>query len=105
MSRRVVRVANSTLQFISSALGFISKYDEGWEKIYYLSHLVECSINDNIPNNAGEMRYIWFQDVLRIVMQADKSCIIPKHDVKNVFRNFPVVSHSQWLLKFIWKER
>ena len=66
--RKVENVLNPTLPFISSPLGLVPKHDEGWKKIHHLSHHVERSVNNHIPDGAGEMRYTWFQDVLRMVI-------------------------------------
>lgn len=65
-----------------------------------MSHPVSCSVENQIPDEAGEMRYSQFQTVLQIVIQADKNYIILKRDIKYTFRNIPVASHYRWLLRF-----
>lgn len=55
-SRKVEEVSNPTLPFISSPLGLVPKHDGGWRKIHHLSHPVGRSVNDHIPDGAGEMR-------------------------------------------------
>ncbi len=103
--RQVEKVTNPTLPFISSPLGLVPKHDGGWRKIHHLSHPVDCSVNDHIPDGAGEMRYTRFQDVLQMVIRTGRNCIILKRDVKDAFKNVPVASHQQWLLGFMWEER
>lgn len=49
------------------------------------------------------MRYARFQDVLRMIIQAGRNCIILKRDVKDAFWNALVASHQQLLLGFMWK--
>lgn len=100
-SRKVEEVLNPNLPFISSPLGLIPKHDRGWRKIHHFSHPVGRSVNDHIPDGAGEMRYTWFQDVLRMVIRAGKNCVILKRDMRDAFRNVPVAPHQQWLLGFM----
>lgn len=101
----MARVINPSPPFISSPLGLVPKHDGGWKKIHHLSHPVRRSVNDNIPDGAGEMKYTRFQDVLHMVTRADRSCVVIKRDVKDAFKNVPVASHHQWLLGFMWKGR
>ena len=91
--RRVEEVTIPTMPFISSPLGLVPKHDGGWRKIHHLSHPVGCSVNDHIPDGAGEMRYTRFQDVLQMVIRAGRNCIILKRDVKDAFRNISVAPH------------
>ena len=91
--RRVKEVTIPIMPFISSPLDLVSKHDGGWRKIHHLSHPVGRSINNHIPDGAGEMRYTRFQDVLQMVIWAGRNCIILKRDVKDAFRNISVAPH------------
>ncbi len=51
------------------------------------------------------MRYTRFQEVLQLVINAGRQCDIIKRDVKDAFRNIPVVIQHRWLLGFRWEER
>lgn len=100
-SGRVTQVQDPpTPPFICSPLGLVPKYDEGWRRIHHLSHPPGKSVNDYIPDGAGEMRYTRFQEVLQLVTQAGRNCIILKRDVKDAFRNIPVARQHHWLLSF-----
>lgn len=102
---RVEEVAKLISPFISSLSKLVPKHNGGWRKIYHLSYSIGRLVNDHIPDNAGEMRYTWFQNVLQIVLQAERNCIIWKQDMKNAFKNNLVTSSQQWLLEFMWKEK
>ncbi len=88
--QRVVKVKAPAPLFISCPLGLVPKQDGGWRKIHHLSHPRVHSVNDHIPDGAGEIRYTCFQDVLRMVTRAGRNCVILKHDVKDDFRKVPV---------------
>lgn len=51
------------------------------------------------------MRYTRFQDILQMVIRAERGSVILKRDVKDAFRNVPVAPHQQWLLDFMRKKR
>ncbi len=69
------------------------KHNGSWRKIHQLSHPIACSVNNHIPDSVREMRYTQFQDILQMIIPADKNYIIMKHDVKDVFMNVPVVPY------------
>lgn len=87
--QRVVEVSPER-PFICSSLGLVPKHDGGWRKIHHLSHPVGRSVNDHIPDGAGEMRYSRLQDVLGMVIRGGRNCVIMKRDIKDAFRNVPV---------------
>ena len=92
--RRVEKVTNPTMPFISSPLDLVPKHDGGWRKIHHLFHPIGRSVNDHILDGVGEMKYTRFQDVLQMVIRAGRNYIILKRDVKDAFRNVPVASHQ-----------
>ena len=99
---RVVEVESPTPPFICSPLGLVPKHDGGWRRIHHLFYPRGSLVNDYIPDGAGELRYTRFQEVLQLVIQAGRNCIILKRDVKDAFRNVPVAPQHQWLLGFTW---
>lgn len=105
VSGRVVRVEKPTCSFICSSLGLVPKQDGGWRRIHHLSYPKGKSVNDYIPEGAGELEYTRFRDVLKLVTQAVRHCIILKTDVKDAFRNVPVAPQHQWLLGFQWSKK
>ncbi len=74
--QQVVEIKAPAPPFISSPLGLVPKHDGDWRKIHHLSHLRGHSVNDQIPDGKGEMRYTQFQDVLRMVTRAGRNCAI-----------------------------
>ena len=56
--------------FICPPLDLVPKHDRVWRRIHHLSHPRGESVNDYIPDGAGEMRYTRFQKVLQLVTNA-----------------------------------
>ncbi len=98
--RRVISVPTPIAPFISSPLGLVPKYDGGFRQIHHLSHPKGKSVNDHIPDGAGELRYTRFYEVLDLILKAGRYSIIIKRDVKDAFPNMPVAPQHQWLLGF-----
>ncbi len=67
--------------------------------------LIASSVNNYIPDGVGEIRYKYFQEVLQLVINAGRHCVIMKRDVKDAFRIVLVAPHYCWLLGFRWEER
>ena len=102
-SRRVIQLQGPpTPPYICSPLGLVPKHDGGWRRIHHLSHPRGESVNDHIPDGAGELKYTRFQEILQLVTEAGRHCIILKRDVKDAFKNIPVAPQHQWLLGFSW---
>ncbi len=99
---RVVEVEKPTPPFICSPLGLVPKHDGDWRRIHYLSHPRGEWVNDHISDGEKELRYMRFQEVLELVIQARRDSIILERDVKDTFRNILVAPHYQWLLGFRW---
>ncbi len=104
-SGRVTLVHQRSRSFICSTLGLVPKHDGGWRRIHHLSHPRGESVNNYIPDDVGEMRYTRFQEVLQLVINAGRQCVIMKRDVKDAFRNVVVTPQHGWLLGFRWEER
>lgn len=54
--RRIVHISTPPTPFISSPLGLIPKQNGGFKQIYHLSHPKGGSVNNYIPDGAGELR-------------------------------------------------
>ncbi len=102
---RVVKVKAPASPFISCPLGLVPKHDSGWGKIHHLSHPRSHSVNDQIPDGAGEMRNTQFQDMLQMLTWAGRNWVILKRDVKDASRNVPVAPQHEWLLGFKWRNK
>jgi hypothetical protein len=99
---RVLLLNHPSKPFICSSLGLTPKPDGGWRRIHHLSHPPGRSVNDFIPES-GELKYTTFQEILDMVIEQGRHCIIVKRDIRDAFRNVPVAVECQWLLGFGWK--
>lgn len=87
---RVIPVFDPQPPFISSPLSLVPKHDGGWCKIHHLSHPSIHSVNDNIPKKDGQLQYVRFQEILDLILNTGRGCIILKQDIKDAFRNIPI---------------
>jgi hypothetical protein len=85
--------------FISSSLDLISKQNEKFRRIHYLSHSSERSVNDKI-SYTEDLKYCTFQKILDMIIKEERHCIIIKRDILNVFRNVSLNSQIQWQFEF-----
>jgi len=104
---RLRRVVSTIPQppFISSPLGFAPKHDGGLRRIHHLSHPPGRSVNEGIPEIFASLDYVTFHAVLDMIVQAGRSCVIMKRDIKDAFRNIPLAPDIQWLLGFHWENQ
>ena len=100
--RRVIKTPASA-PYICSPLGLVPKHDGGLRRIHHLSHPAKLSVNDNIPQEAAQLKYTSLNEIYQLVVDAGRGCIIIKKDVKDAFRNIPVAPQHQWLLGFEWQ--
>lgn len=101
-AKQVIEVT-SVPPFISSPLGLVPKHNGGFCRIRHLSYPLGQSVNNDIPEGVGELRYTRFQEVLKLVVQTGGGAVIIKKDVEDAFRNNPIAPQHQWLLGFSWK--
>ena len=101
LSGRVIP-ATQKYPFISSPLGLVPKPNGGLCRIHHLSHPRGSSVNDYISKEASHLRYTSLKKIIKMILHAGRHCIIIKKDIKDAFRNIPVVPHVQWLLGFSW---
>ncbi len=99
-SYRVTPVYPLSRPFIHSPLDLVSKHNGGWRRIHHLSHPRGESVNNYILDGIGEMRYTCFQEVLQLVINEGKHCVMINRDVMDAFRNVLVASQHRWLLDF-----
>ena len=91
--------------YICSPLGLVPKHDGGLRRIHHLSHPRGRSVNDYIPKDFSNIKYISIREVYTKILAAGRSCVIIKKDIKDAFRNIPVSTQDQWLLGFEWEGR
>lgn len=90
---QVVEIIHSTLLFISSPLGLVSKYNGGLWKIYQLSYSSVQLVNDHNADEISALSYILLQKIFTKVLTAGRHIVLMKQDVKDTFHNIPVVSY------------
>jgi ribonuclease HI len=98
---RVIRI-EPKFPYISSPLGLVPKHDGGFRRIHHLSHPRTHSVNFFILEAFSSLQYASFQDILDMVIQAGKGCILIKKDIQDAFRNIAISPAAYWLLGFRW---
>jgi hypothetical protein len=83
------------LPLICSSLDFAPKPNRGLQQIYYLLYLLATSVNTNINPNFLYLQYIKIADVTIIIVAAGCYSTIIKRDIKDTFRNIPLVLYIQ----------
>lgn len=87
-SRRVIQLQGlSTFPYICSLLSLVLKHDSGWQRIHHLFYFCGELVNHHIPNGVEKLRCTRFQEVLQLVIEVGRHCIILKKDVKDAFGN------------------
>ncbi len=92
--------AIQTTPFISSPLGLVHKPNRGLRRIHHLSFPRKSSVNDFIPKEVANLKYVTLENILTRIYRPGRGATIIKKNIKDTFRNIPVVSHQQWLLGF-----
>lgn len=83
--RGVVRIPTPSTLFILMLLGLVLKHDRDFRYIYHLSYPKSKSVNNHIPDEVGELRYIRFKEVLDLILGAGQKSIIIKKEMKDAF--------------------
>jgi hypothetical protein len=94
--RRVVSTIPQT-PFFSSPLGFAPERDGGLRRIQPLSSARE--IRKGIPEIFASLDYVTFHAVLDMIVQAGRSCVIMKRDIKDAFRKHPASPRHPMVLR------
>lgn len=96
------RVAQTTSDppFISSPLGLVPKGDGGLRRIHHLSYPLGTSVNNFIHEDYSSIQYIKIHDIYQSVLEAGRGSLIIKRDLKDAFRNVPILVQNQWLMGF-----
>ena len=80
--------------FISSLLGLVLKYNEGFYRIHHLSHPIKYSINNYIKKEYGILTYTTLADIIEIIVRIGRESLIMKKDVKKAFYIVLVIFHQ-----------
>lgn len=99
---RVSQVDILSAHFISSPLGLVPKPNGGWRRIHHLSHPRGSSVNCNIPEEFGTLKYITFDEAIAMLLKVGPNAVFVKQDLADAFRHIPVSASDWWLLEFLW---
>ena len=76
-------------------LGLVKKHDSGFRRIHYLSYPFKRSVNAGILKEYSNIKYITFNDIIRMIKTAKRHAIMFKRNIKNIFRNIPITINNQ----------
>lgn len=88
-----VVLATQTSPFISSPLGLVPKPNGDLRRIHHLSYPRGLSVNDFISKEASNLKYATLANVVTRICRAGRGAVIIKKDIKDAFRNIPVVTN------------
>jgi hypothetical protein len=91
--------------FICSPLGLVPKPNNKFRPIHHLSYPPATSVNDFIDSEAAYFRFVKFEEILAMILQAGQGCIMIKRDMKDAFRLIPIAPQHQWLMGLQWEGR
>ena len=89
---------------IISPIRLVPKYDGGFRRICHLSFPLGNSVSDGIPTELAALSHLRLKEVFSLVLQAGRSCVITKRNIKDVFWNIPTTPSSQWLFRLYWRD-
>ena len=92
-------VALGRASFMCSPLGLVRKPDGGYRRTHHLSHPPGCSTNDGINADIRHLQYPYFDDVVNMILEAGRGCVVVKRDIAYACRNIPVAPHERRLPK------
>lgn len=95
---------NHINHFISSSLVLASKYNRGFQKIYYLSYRHSFSINNYIVSKFAMLLYSFLKNIFARIIMVRKHIVLIEWDIKDAFCNIFINSYIQWLLGIPWIE-
>ena len=58
-------------------------------------------MNAGIPEEYSDIKYITFNNIIRMIKIARRYTVIFKRNIKNVFRNIFITINNQWFLRFL----
>ena len=82
-----------------SPLGLVRKPDGGYRRTHHLSHPPGCSTNDGINADIRHLQYPYFDDMVNMILEAGRGCVVVKRDIAYACRNIPVAPHERRLPK------
>ena len=87
-----------------SPVRLVPKHNGSFHHMHYLSFPPGNSVNDSIPTKFAALSYLRLKDVFSLILQVGRICVITRRDIKDAFRNIPIVPSSQWLFGLYWRE-
>ena len=93
-----IRVALSPI--ITSPLGLVPKSDGRWRRIYNFSSLIRDLVNYYILPKFSILKYTTVSAILEHIYKAGRGCILIKRDLKDTFRNIPLLIQLRRLIGF-----
>lgn len=90
-----------------SPFGVIPKRNrpDKWRLIIDLSSPDNHSVNDGISKELASLSYMSIDDVIAVVLDMGKGCMLAKMDIKQAFRIIPVHPEDRGLLGMEWEGR
>ena len=67
------------------SLGLVKKHNNGFRRIHYLSYPYERSVNASILKKYSDIKYITFNDIIRMIKITERHTIIFKKILKISF--------------------
>lgn len=86
-----------------SPLGLVPKHEPGqYRLIHHLSYPDGNSVNDFIDPDLCSVQYTSFDEVVHMVQDLGRGCLLGKSDIKSAFRLLPVAPHDFDQLGFMF---
>lgn len=93
--KKVVKIVKLTILFILSTFSFVSKYNGGLQRIYYLSYSRKSLINDYITSNISSCSYTSLQQIFEKVLTTRRYKVVIKWGIKSAFQNLPIALYIE----------
>ncbi len=102
---RLIEIQHVSHRFIFSSLRLVSKENDRWHWIHYLSYLKEKSVNCFILKNWESIEYFIFDQAIITLCNVDRNAVFIKRDLIDVFHHMSIATSDHWLLDFFWKDK
>jgi hypothetical protein len=90
--------------YVISPFGAVEKRANGtgtgWRPIHDLSFPNDISINDDISSHYDNLMYQTLDDAIRLIGRQDRSVVLCKRDLRDIFRTIPLSPFDYWLFIF-----
>jgi len=102
---RLIEIQHVSHHFIFSSLRLVSKRNDHWCQIHYLSYLKERSVNCFILKNWESIEYFIFDQAIITLCDVDRNAVLIKRNLINVFHHVSIATSDHWLLDFFWEDK